>query len=208
MKKHIVCTLNINYSKDITDITLPAMEKYAENIGADFLVISDRKFPHLPFTQEKFQLYDLDANHITFLDVDALINPGAPDFSKVAKDAIVIAEWLVADDFSSDSPPGRNKFRVHSAFLSFSSANKFIVKPDENPMQHMQYILGENREWNLDEYIMSLNVLRHGADIIDLKDGFPNTIAHNGNRFTIEQKVEFLKQNQSILRQKEFLHYE
>ena len=207
-KKHIVCTLDINYNKDITNITLPAMETYAKNIGADFVILSDRKFPDLPITYEKFQLYDLEADHITFLDADAIINPKAPDFSKHYSDDIVIAEWLDGSDFTPESPPGKNKFRIHSAFLSFSAANKFLVEPHENPLQYTPFILNKDPSWHIDEYIMSLNVLKHGADIINLKIDFPNVIAHNGNYLTVEQKIQFLKQNQAILNQQEFLHYD
>jgi len=206
MTKHVVCTLDIDYSKGVTDITLPAMREYASNIGADFVVLSERHFPDLPITQEKFQLYELEADHITFLDVDALINPDAPDFSRL--DAIVIAEWLDGSGFTPDSLPGKNKFRAHSAFMSFSDANRFIVKPHENPLQYVSQIIGNNQAWHLDEYIMSLNILQHGPNLCDLKRQFPNTIAHFGNHLTLEQKVEFLKQNQSILKQKEFLHYD
>jgi hypothetical protein len=207
-KKHIVCTLDINYAKEVTEITLPAMEQYAANIGAEFLVLSERKYPDLPITQEKFQLYDLDADHITFLDVDALVNSKAIDFSEMFSDVLVIAEWLDAEDFTLESPPGKSKFRVHSAFLSFSDANRFIVEPDPEPLKHVSCVLGDNKEWHLDEYIMSLNVLRRGADILDLKLDFPNTIAHDGNYLTIEQKVEFLKRNRTILNQQELIHYE
>jgi hypothetical protein len=205
--KHVVCTLDIDYSKSVTDITLPAMKKYSDNIGAEFLLLTERKFPHLPLTQEKFQLHEVEADHITFLDVDALINPNAPDFSVVAPNAIVIAEILDGADFIEDSIPGREQFRVHSAFLSFSSQNKFIVKPHDDPMQYIDQILNKNPEWQLDEFVMTLNVLKNGADLIDLKRQFPDTIAHDGNYKTIEQKVEFLKRNQAILRQRELLYY-
>jgi hypothetical protein len=206
-KKHIVCTLDINYNKEITDITLPVMSAYAKNIDADFVILSDRKFPNLPITHEKFQLYNLDADHITFLDVDAIINPNAPDFSKDYPNAITIAEWLDGSDFIPESPPGKSKFRVHSAFLSFSAANKFIVEPHENPLQYIPFISNKNPSWHIDEYVMTLNILKHGADIIDLKNGFNNIIAHYGNHLTIEEKVEFLKQNRTILNQQELIHY-
>ena len=205
--RHIVCTLDIGYPKVVTDITLPAMKAYSENIGAEFRILSDRKFSELPLTQEKFQLYELEADHITFLDVDALINPNATDFSVVVPDAIVMAEILDGADFTQDSIPGREQFRVHSEFLSFSAANKFIVEPHADPMQYIDQILNKNPEWQLDEFVMSLNVLKHGADLIDLKRQFPNTIAHDGNYKTIEQKVEFLKQNQAVIKSQELLYY-
>ena len=157
--KKILVTLDINYPKEITDLTFPCMEQYAKNIGAEFLILKERKFPHLPITQEKFQLYDIDSDYIIFLDADALINPNSFDFSTLKSDIIVIAEWLDGADFLPESPPGKNKIRIHSAFLAFSKESKYLVKPHENPLQYIPNILNPNPEWQLDEYVMSLNLL-------------------------------------------------
>ena len=199
MKKTVV-SLDINYPKEITDITFPCMEKYAKNIGAEFLVLKERKFPDLPITQEKFQLYDLDSDYIIFLDADALINPDAFDFSTLKSDIIVIAEWLDGADFSPTSPPGKNKIRVHSAFLAFSKESKYLVEPHENPLQYIENVLNPNPEWQLDEYVMSLNLLKHGGNILTTKEHFPGTIAHNGNYLTTEQKIVMLKENAEKLK--------
>ena len=56
MKKLLV-TLNINdYDKEITGLTFPYMKEYAQNIGADFHVIKERKFPDFPLMLEEFQM--------------------------------------------------------------------------------------------------------------------------------------------------------
>ena len=193
--KKVLVTLDINYPKEITDITFPCMEQYARNIGAEFLVLDERKYPDLPITQEKFQLYDIDADYIIFLDADVLINPNSFNFSTLKSDIIVIAEWLDGADFSPESLPGKNKTRVHSAFLAFSKESKYLVEPHENPLQYIPNILNPNPEWQLDEYVMSLNLLKHGGNILTIKEDFPGSIAHNGNYLTVEQKVKMLKEN-------------
>jgi hypothetical protein len=193
--KKVLVTLDINYPKEITDITFPCMKQYAENIGAEFLVLKERKYPDLPITLEKFQLYDIGADYIIFLDADALINPNSFDFSTLKSDIIVIAEWLDGADFSPESPPGKNKIRVHSAFLGFSKESKYLVEPHETPLHYIPNILNPNPEWQLDEYVMSLNLLKYGGNILTTKEDFPGTIAHNGNYLTIEQKVKMLKEN-------------
>ena len=79
MKKLLV-TLNINnYDKDITNLTFPYMRQYAQNIGADFHIINERKFPNFPLMIEEFQMYDYSSEYdwIIFLDADCLINPKA-----------------------------------------------------------------------------------------------------------------------------------
>jgi hypothetical protein len=195
MEKLLV-TLDINYPKEITDITFPCMEQYAKNIDAEFLILTERKFPDLPITQEKFQLYDIDADYIIFLDADALINPNSFDFSTIKSDIIVIAEWLDGSDFLPESPPGKNKIRIHSAFLAFSKESKYLVKPHENPLQYISNVLNPNPEWQLDEYIMTLNLLEKGGNILTTKDNFPGIIAHiGGNNVKVEQKVKILKEN-------------
>jgi hypothetical protein len=201
MKKTLV-TLDINYPKEITDLTFPSMEQYAKNIGAEFVILTERKFPNLPITQEKFQLYDIDADYIIFLDADALINPNSFDFSTLKSDIIVIAEWLDGADFLPESPPGKNKIRIHSAFLAFSKESKYLVKPHENPLQYIPNILNPNPEWQLDEYVMSLNLLENGGNILTIKENFPGTIAHNGNYLTVDQKVKMLKENLEKLKTK------
>jgi hypothetical protein len=200
--KKVLVTLDINYPKEITSITFPCMEQYAKNINAEFLILKKRKFSDLPITQEKFQLYDIDADYIIFLDADALINPNSFDFSTLKSDIIVIAEWLDGADFLPESPPGKNKIRIHSAFLAFSKESKYLVKPHENPLQYIPNILNPNPEWQLDEYVMSLNLLENGGNILTTKDNFPGTIAHNGNYLTVEQKVKMLKENLEKLKTK------
>lgn len=198
--KKILVTLDINYPKEITNLTFPYMKKYAENIGAEFLVLTERKYPNLPITLEKFQLYDIGADYIIFLDADTLINPNAFDFSTLKSDIIVIAEWLDGAYFSQTSPPGENKIRVHSAFLAFSKESKYLVEPHENPLQYIENILNPNPEWQLDEYIMSLNLLKHGGNILTTKEHFPNAIAHYGGiTVTFEEKIVMLKENIEIL---------
>jgi hypothetical protein len=90
MMKKVLVTLDINYPKEITDITFPYMKQYARNIAAEFLVLKERKYPDLPITQEKFQLYDIDADYIIFLDADVLINPNSFNFSTLKSDIIDI----------------------------------------------------------------------------------------------------------------------
>ncbi len=193
--KNLVVTLDINYPKEITDLTFPYMREYAKNINADFRVITERKYPDLPITQEKFQLYNLDFDYITFLDADCLINPNSLNFSTLKSDIIVVAEWLDGADFLSSSPPGKNKIRVHSAFLALSKECKYLVKPHKNPLRYIKNILNPSPEWQLDEYVMSLNLLKHGGNILTTKENFPGTICHNGNYLTVEQKVFMLKEN-------------
>lgn len=79
-------TLNVdNYPKEITDITYPFIKYWANKIGAEFYIISERKFPGYPRDYEKIQIYDLarEGGHDwnIYIDGDAIMRPETPDWT-------------------------------------------------------------------------------------------------------------------------------
>jgi len=93
--KKTIFTLNVDgYSKDVTDITYPLIQYYANKIGADFHVITERKFPEFPPVYEKLQIYELaqkmENDWNIYLDSDTLVHPEAIDFTEqIHKDTIL-----------------------------------------------------------------------------------------------------------------------
>lgn len=78
--KKILVTLNINeYQPAIRALTYPLMKRFADKIHADFIEITERKFPDWPTVYEKLQCREIleatDADWCLFFDADALINP-------------------------------------------------------------------------------------------------------------------------------------
>src|SRR3972149_10683010 len=52
--------LNIdNYAPKITSLTYPLIHRYANKIGAEVFIISERKFPVWPLDYEKLQIFEL-----------------------------------------------------------------------------------------------------------------------------------------------------
>jgi hypothetical protein len=102
MKKTLF-TLSIdNYQPEITALTFPLMKLYADKIGADFHVITERKltlpgqhmaggFPGL----EKFQIYELGKEMKNdwnmFVDPDCLIHPDFFDVTALISKDITVA---------------------------------------------------------------------------------------------------------------------
>jgi len=92
--KKTVFTLNVdNYAPEITELTYPHMKKYADRIGADFFVITERKWPNMPPVYEKLQIYELaqqmDNDWNIYLDSDALVHPETIDFTtQLSKDTV------------------------------------------------------------------------------------------------------------------------
>ncbi len=98
--KLAICTLCIGeMAKKFSHYSFPAFKKYAEKIGADFVVFNE---PKVKYTEtehvnwikfEKYQVYDLldkgGYDRVAFFDVDILITPQAPNiFEKVPYKAI------------------------------------------------------------------------------------------------------------------------
>lgn len=90
--KKTIWTLNIgNYAPEICELTYPLMRNYAEKIGAEFRVITERKFPDWPVVYEKLQLHELGrgSDWTLYFDGDALISPEFFDVTEhLSKDTI------------------------------------------------------------------------------------------------------------------------
>jgi hypothetical protein len=90
-----VFTLNVdNYAPGICELTYPYLKGYAAKIGAEFVVISERRFPDFPPVYEKLQIYELgremgnDWN--IYIDSDALVHPETPDYTtQIGKDMVL-----------------------------------------------------------------------------------------------------------------------
>lgn len=86
--KKAIFTLNIdNYAPQVTELTYPLINAYAKKIGAEFVIINERKFPDYPVVYEKFQIYELaqqmNNDWNIYIDSDALIHPDLMDFTVV-----------------------------------------------------------------------------------------------------------------------------
>lgn len=107
MKKTLY-TLNIgNYEPEVTALTYPLMRRWANKIGADFVEITERKYPKWPVVYEKFQIYDLAQQNGSdwniFLDADTLVHPDFWDITAV------LTKDVTSSAFSSDFTPVRFK---------------------------------------------------------------------------------------------------
>ena len=95
MKKTLY-TLNVgDYAPEMMKLTMPLMKRYAEKIGADFEVITDRKYPDFPIPCEKFQIKERAEKNgdewSIFYDADALIHPDMYDPTEVVDKSTTIS---------------------------------------------------------------------------------------------------------------------
>jgi hypothetical protein len=85
-------TLNIgNYAPELCELTYPLLLAYARKMGADFQIINERRFPEMPVTYEKLQIFYLGRGNDwnVYIDSDAVIFPDMFDLTeRIPKDTV------------------------------------------------------------------------------------------------------------------------
>jgi len=188
MTKKTVYLLNIgNYEPEITELTYPTIEAWADKIRADVFVITERKFGEWPVTYEKLQIHELAKKRkdewAIYLDSDALVHPELPDMTElmsgdvVAHNAVDFAplRWTYDDYFRRD---GRN---IGSAnwFACASAWCLDLWRPlddltPEEAEKNIHLTVPESRimkpEHLIDDYALSRNIARFGLKVTTLTD--------------------------------------
>jgi hypothetical protein len=180
MKKTIYL-LNIDdYAPEITALTYPLIERYAQKIGARIHMITTRRWPQYAPVYEKLQIYDLAREHDNdwsiYIDSDAIVHPDVFDVTEclamdtVAHNGADIAgnRWRYDDYFRRD---GRHIGSCN--WLTFAS--RWCVDlwrpPDdmtyEQALENIFPIQSElnsviTREHLVDDYLLSRNIARFG----------------------------------------------
>lgn len=209
--KKTVYTLAVNnYAPEITEITFPYMKAYADKIGAEFFVITERKMPELPCACEKLQIYDLGREHKNdwniFFDADTLIHPNFYDVTSVLSKDMTCAN-------GTDFVPQR--FKMDEYFLRdgrmIGKGNWMAVASDWcldywHPLDdisveealgniypiHKEVEFGCDAKHLLDDYIVSRNIARFGLKhmiIPELEGDKPLNCLYHTYLMHDEQKV-------------------
>lgn len=190
--KKTIFTLNVDgYAPEITALTYPLIEAYADKIGADLHIISERKFPEWPVTYEKLQIYELaqemgnDWN--IYIDSDALVHPDTQDLT------LLIPRDTVAH-FGKDHAPTR--WRSDRFFQrdgrNFGTGNWLTVASDLcidlwrplddlTPAQAIANIFPTvferisgvvTRDHLIDDYVLSRNIAKYGLKATTFREIF------------------------------------
>jgi len=176
--KKTVYTLSVdNYAPELTELTFPLIQMYAEKIGAEFKVIKERKYPDMPPIYEKMQLFELSKENdwTIYLDADTLIHPDFPDVTVLLnKDTVAFhgadfapVRWRYNNDFLRD---GRNIgacnwFAVASDWCS--DLWHPLTIPFKEAVINIFPTVCEltsvvKREHLIDDYLLSWNIARYG----------------------------------------------
>ncbi len=218
--KKILFTLNIGeYNSNITDLTYPYIKKYAEKIGAEFVVISERKFPDFPITYEKLQIHtlsrELKADWSIFVDSDVLIHPDMFDITEfLNKDTVLQTRSDLANNRFAYDEFFRRDGRHIGATGWFSVASSWCndfwsplsdISLEEavkniRPIQ-AEKNLGSKSDHFIDDYVTSRNIAKYGLkfknlDVLIKEQGHMQTtesyLFHN-HLISEQEKVELLK---------------
>ena len=215
--------LNIDdFEPEITRITYPFIRLYADRIGAEIFIISERKFPDWPVTYEKLQIHELGkkigSDWNLYIDSDTLIHPECPDFTLYLPMGTVsfhapdesTVRFKTNDYFLRDGrylAPG-NWFTIASR-LCLDLWRPLEVEPDQAIGQIFPSVNekahGIKAEHLIDDYALACNIsrfgLRYKSFVQIYKDhGFPKDVKGNQFEFLAHQytmtpveKIEHLK---------------
>ena len=180
--KKVICTLNVgDYQPAIRALTYPLMQRFAEKIHADFVEITERKFPEWPTVMEKFQTAEigkrLNADWTLFFDADALISPEMFDpTTHIYKDTVLFNGKDMSEvRFFADKYFLRDGRRIGAcdwfACSSDWTREDFYSFPDLTPEEAFRNIsvtIAEQRSGLfkdnhlIDDYTLSRNIARFG----------------------------------------------
>lgn len=168
------------YAPAIIEITFPLLRHLAKRMGAEFVVIKDRRFPGWPPVYEKLQIYQLaqemgnDWN--MFLDADALVHPECIDFTLyLSRDTVAhmgcdvaSVRWTYDRYFRRD---GRNIGSCNWCALASDWCVELWKPLDdltlEEALAMIQPTVHETRtvvtpEHLIDDFTLSRNIARYG----------------------------------------------
>jgi hypothetical protein len=167
MKKACVHVVVINdWFPELCALSLPLIEKWAKNIGADFNLITTPKFPDYPANYERFQIYEAGVQYQWNINIDAdfIINPDMEDVTEndpmiVRAEAHMNAEYFfhLNHYFARD---GRN-IGMSDNFILSSMYTHDVWTPLAMPYDMAKNFCKLDPR-QVSEFAVSLNIARYG----------------------------------------------
>lgn len=172
MKKAVFTVLVDNYRPDICIKTIPTIKAYAEKIGAEYIIIDERKYPEFPVFYEKVQVYELGKNYdfCILIDADFIVHPNAPDFTLgISPGYVGVVEAFDADKFFMKDEyfikDARNIGLASCLVITDKETHK-VWEPLDMPWSEVKDRL--KFEKMADEYCLSRNLAKYGLKFTGL----------------------------------------
>lgn len=171
MKKIIHCVYIDNFFPELWSYTYPTIKLYANRIGAELNIITQRKYPEWHINYEKMQVWEDGKNaELNFLvDADVLIHPYFPDVEDIIpkhhvafNDNYNASRKFNITDYNHDffMRDGRDVGVVTNAVVSYKSTHclwePLSITPEEGKK------ITSVREGDIDEYTLSHNLAKYG----------------------------------------------
>jgi hypothetical protein len=178
--------LNIdNYAPEVTAITYPLIHHYAKKIGAEVVMIEERRYPGWPVTYEKMQIHRLAQErggdwHI-YLDSDALVHPETPDWTNfIPRDTVLHNGYDMANiRWRYDYPFWRDGRNIGSCNWNTTASSWCLDlwRPLEDitmeeALDNIYPTMDElncgamiRRDHLIDDYVLSRNIARYGLKL-------------------------------------------
>jgi len=175
MKKRVYVLVVDNYLPEVCEVSLPLIEKYAEKINAEFYMISDKKFPDLPVSYEKLQIYELgkDYDWNILIDADMLIHPNMYNIFDILPEGFV-GVW---HQYAGSILFKNIELGIAANFLLVPKSHHEVWKPFDNPHERVKDL---KNPFNLDEYCISYNMKQLGYKIsgVEIGDAYGKLFYH------------------------------
>ena len=155
-----------NWFPELCELTLPLIQKWASNIGADFNLIAKPKFEGYPPNYERFQIYESGRDYQWNINVDAdfIIHPELEDVTDndpmvVRAEANMLADYFFYSNtyFLRD---GRN-IGMSDNFILSSYYTHDVWEPLNMPYDQAK-LNCKLYERQVSEYAISMNIARFG----------------------------------------------
>ena len=165
---HVLATEG--YAPELCAITLPTIRAYAERIGADFNLITTRKFPTYPINYERLQIYEAGKEYDWNLNIDAdmVIGKNLHDITVDAPEQIVriVMRFDATMYFNVENNiyfkrDGRNVGLV-DAFIVTSRLTHDLWEPLPGSFDEYLPVFKDNQSRRVSEFCLSQNLARYG----------------------------------------------
>lgn len=165
---HVLATPD--YAPDLCAITLPTIRAYAARIGADFNLITTRKFPDYPINYERLQIYEAGINYDWNLSIDAdmVIGKALPDIttdeSRHLVRVVMVFEASRYLEVSNDiyfQRDGRD-VGIVDAFVLTSKSTHDLWEPLPGRFHQYAHLYKDGNTRRISEYCLSKNLAKYG----------------------------------------------
>jgi hypothetical protein len=176
MKKAVITRADDNI-KEMTDITLPVMKKYAESMNCDFIIL-DHNPPFLTLDNKPhyriLKVYDLfeEYDRILHFDADMLINKNCPNIFEIVPEDMI---GVIFED--KGSRQNDRRYKIQNVQRVWGNVDWSVGYTNSGTLllskQHRNVFLSHNGQYWLDEgsgdIHISYNIHKYGFNIYELE---------------------------------------